>query len=122
MPSTHAFEGSIPSRASGVSSSDPRPSPSDSPHNLCRNVRPDITKNPGFAGKKSAIVYSGRAADELLATSVGASPPPRVTEQRAREAAGEDAVYYGTKLRGASNGKAKTVLGFKPRRLEWLNQ
>ena len=31
-----------------------------------------------------------------------------------------DAVYYGTKLRGASNAKAKSVLGFAPRRLEWL--
>jgi nucleoside-diphosphate-sugar epimerase len=57
-----------------------------------------------------------------FARSVGAPPPPRITEQEAREAAGEDAVYYGTKLRGASNGKAKAILGFKPRRLEWLSQ
>jgi len=51
---------------------------------------------------------------------VGASPPPQITEEQARSAAGEDAVYYGTKLRGASNKKAREVLGFKPRRLEWL--
>ena len=31
-----------------------------------------------------------------------------------------DAAYYGTKLRGASNAKAKSVLGFAPRRLEGL--
>ena len=37
-----------------------------------------------------------------------------------RTAAGEDIVYYGTKLRGASNEKAKKTFGFEPRRLEWL--
>src|SRR5262249_60067292 len=52
---------------------------------------------------------------------VGAPPPPRVTEQEGRERGGEDAVYYGTKLRGASNAKAKKAFGFAPRRLEWLN-
>ena len=35
---------------------------------------------------------------------------------------GEDAVYYGTKLRGASNQKAKRTFGFEPRRLEWLER
>jgi 2-alkyl-3-oxoalkanoate reductase len=50
---------------------------------------------------------------------VGAPPPPRVTEDEARAAVGEDAVYYGTKLTGASNAKAKRAFGFKPRRLEW---
>jgi nucleoside-diphosphate-sugar epimerase len=53
---------------------------------------------------------------------VGAPPPPRVTEQQARERGGEDAVFYGTKLRGATNGKAKSLLGFAPRRLQWLDQ
>jgi 2-alkyl-3-oxoalkanoate reductase len=56
-----------------------------------------------------------------FAKSLGAPPPPNVTEEQARQAAGEDAVYYGTKLSGASNEKAKRVLSFKPRRLEWLN-
>ena len=46
--------------------------------------------------------------------------PPRLTVEKALAAAGEDAVYYGTKLRGASNAKAKRVFGFRPRRLEWL--
>jgi 2-alkyl-3-oxoalkanoate reductase len=53
---------------------------------------------------------------------VGAPPPPQVTEQRAREVAGDDAVYYGTKLSGAANDKAKQAFNFKPRRLQWLNQ
>ena len=55
-----------------------------------------------------------------FAKSVGAPPPAHVTEEQARQSAGEDAVYYQTRLRGASNAKAKRVLGFKPRRLEWL--
>ena len=53
-----------------------------------------------------------------FARRVGAEPPPRIAEE---EAPNEDAVYYGTKLRGASNAKAKTTFGFKPRRLEWLD-
>jgi nucleoside-diphosphate-sugar epimerase len=52
---------------------------------------------------------------------VGAPPPPRVTEQEGRARGGEDAVYYGTKLRGASNAKAKMALNFAPRRREWLD-
>jgi 2-alkyl-3-oxoalkanoate reductase len=55
-----------------------------------------------------------------FARSVGAPPPPQITAEQARTAAGEDAVYYGTMLRGAWNAKAKKALGFTPRRLEWL--
>jgi nucleoside-diphosphate-sugar epimerase len=55
-----------------------------------------------------------------FARSVGAPPPPQITEEQARAATGEDAIYYGTKLRGASNAKAKKTLRFTPRRLEWL--
>jgi len=52
---------------------------------------------------------------------IGAPPPPQVTEQEGRGRGGEDAVYYGTRLRGSSNAKAKKAFGFTPRRLEWLN-
>jgi nucleoside-diphosphate-sugar epimerase len=55
-----------------------------------------------------------------FARFVGAPPPPHVSEEQALAAAGEDAIYYQTKLRGASNAKAKQVLGLRPRRLEWL--
>lgn len=55
-----------------------------------------------------------------FAKAMGAPPPPQITEEQARASAGEDAIYYGTKLRGASNKKAKEAFDFKPRRLEWL--
>jgi nucleoside-diphosphate-sugar epimerase len=55
-----------------------------------------------------------------FAKSLGAPPPPHVTEAQALAAAGEDAVYYGTKLCGASNDKARRDLKFQPRLLEWL--
>jgi nucleoside-diphosphate-sugar epimerase len=51
---------------------------------------------------------------------VGAPPPPQITEHDAVQTVGEYAVYYGTKLRGASNEKAKRVFDFRPRRLQWL--
>ena len=56
-----------------------------------------------------------------FAKFVGAPPPPRVSVEQALAGAGPDAVYYGTKLRGASNEKARKTLNFRPRRLEWLS-
>jgi 2-alkyl-3-oxoalkanoate reductase len=50
----------------------------------------------------------------------GAPEPPHISEQQALQTAGPDAVYYATRLRGASNAKAKRGLGFRPRPLEWL--
>lgn len=55
-----------------------------------------------------------------FAKFLGAPGPPHIYEAEAKELAGEDAVYYATKLSGASNAKAKRILGWKPRRLEWL--
>lgn len=54
-----------------------------------------------------------------FARFVATPPPPHITEEQA-QALGPDAVYYATRLRGASNGLAKRKLGFSPRRLEWL--
>ena len=56
-----------------------------------------------------------------FARSVGAPPPPQVSEQQAR-ALGPDVLYYATRLRGARNELAKRKLGFSPRRLEWLSK
>ena len=51
---------------------------------------------------------------------VGAPPPPKITEEEALAVANRDFVYYATRLRGASNAKARSEFGFRPRRLEWL--
>jgi nucleoside-diphosphate-sugar epimerase len=55
-----------------------------------------------------------------FARSVGAPEPPHVTEKEALDTFGEDHVYYATRLRGASNEKARRDLHFRPRPLEWL--
>ena len=55
-----------------------------------------------------------------FAKFLGAPPPPHLSESEVKTIAGEDAVYYATGLSGASNVKAKRVLGWKPRRLAWL--
>ena len=57
-----------------------------------------------------------------FASFVGAPPPPFITEDQVLQNAGEDAVYYQTKLCGASNAKAKRELHFAPRKREWLNE
>ena len=57
-----------------------------------------------------------------FARAVGAPAPPKVTEEEALAAVGPDTVYYATRLRGASNEKAKRELNFRPRPLEWLHQ
>jgi len=57
-----------------------------------------------------------------FASFVGAPPPPLITEDQVLQTAGEDAVYYQTKLCGASNAKAKRELRFTPRKREWLSE
>jgi 2-alkyl-3-oxoalkanoate reductase len=55
-----------------------------------------------------------------FARAVGAPAPPRVSEEEAVRASGLDAVYYATRLRGASHEKARRELEFRPRPLEWI--
>jgi nucleoside-diphosphate-sugar epimerase len=55
-----------------------------------------------------------------FARAAGAPAPPRVSEAEALRASGPDAVYYATRLRGASNAKSRRELEFRPRPLEWL--
>ena len=48
-------------------------------------------------------------------------PPPQVSvEDALKRDGGADAVYYGTRMRGVSNSKAKRDLNFQPRPLEWI--
>jgi 2-alkyl-3-oxoalkanoate reductase len=51
---------------------------------------------------------------------LNAPPPPQISIEDALKAGGADAVYYGTRMRGASNAKAKKELNFQPRALEWV--
>lgn len=55
-----------------------------------------------------------------FAKFVAAPEPLTVSEEQALQSVGADSVYYATKLRGASNRKAKTHLAFRPRPLEWI--
>ncbi len=57
-----------------------------------------------------------------FARFLGAPTPQTITEAEALRTAGPDAVYYATRLRGASNQRAKQKLGFAPRKLEWLSK
>ena len=57
-----------------------------------------------------------------FARFLGAAEPPHLSQEEALQKAGADAVYYATRLRGASNGLAKRKLGFAPRKLEWLSK
>jgi nucleoside-diphosphate-sugar epimerase len=57
-----------------------------------------------------------------FAQFLGAPAPQEITEADALRTAGADSVYYATRLRGASNGRAKQKLGFAPRKLEWLSE
>jgi 2-alkyl-3-oxoalkanoate reductase len=55
-----------------------------------------------------------------FARAAGAPAPPRISEEEALRASGPDVVYYATRLRGASNEKARREFGFRPRPLEWI--
>jgi nucleoside-diphosphate-sugar epimerase len=55
-----------------------------------------------------------------FARAAGAPAPPRISEDEALRTSSSDAVYYATRLRGASNEKAVRELEFRPRPLEWI--
>jgi nucleoside-diphosphate-sugar epimerase len=61
-----------------------------------------------------------RAWLPAFARACGAPEPLQITEQEALATSGADSVYYATRLRGASNEKARHELNFRPRPLEWL--
>ena len=55
-----------------------------------------------------------------FAQFVNAPPPPHISVEDTLKTSGPDAVYYGTRMRGVSNAKAKRELNFQPRPLEWI--
>ena len=68
-----------------------------------------------FRKAHSSILNSFATTSRILPRFTETHP-----EEAARTLAGDDAVYYNAKLRGASNEKARKLLNFKPRRLQWL--
>jgi nucleoside-diphosphate-sugar epimerase len=54
-----------------------------------------------------------------FAAWVDAPEPTRMSVEEAQIVAGDEAVYYHTRLTGASNSAAKAKLGFTPRPLLW---
>ncbi|MGH2825812.1 MAG: NAD(P)-dependent oxidoreductase, partial [Actinomycetota bacterium] len=54
-----------------------------------------------------------------LASALGAKPPPRVPRWVGRALAGEAAAVMMTDVRGASNEKAKRLLGWRPTHRSW---
>jgi len=57
-----------------------------------------------------------------FARACGAQEPFQITEREALATSGADSIYYATRLRGASNKKARNELNFRPRPLEWLEK
>jgi nucleoside-diphosphate-sugar epimerase len=52
---------------------------------------------------------------------LNAPPPPQLSLEEASTTSGADAVYYGTRMRGVSNAKARRELSFQPRPLDWTD-
>ena len=85
-------------------------------------VAATVASLTGEPGVYNVVDDDPRRVSEWLPTFarwVDAPQPPRVSEEDALKAAGEEAVYYHTRLTGASNRRAKAKLGFAPRPLLW---
>jgi nucleoside-diphosphate-sugar epimerase len=76
--------------------------------------------NPGIYLIANDQPLAAREWLPAFARWVDAPPPPQVSIEDALKAGGADAIYYGTRMRGVSNAKAKRELNFQPRPLEWL--
>jgi 2-alkyl-3-oxoalkanoate reductase len=79
-----------------------------------------LTAEPGVYNLVDDDPSPQRVWLPAFAKFLRAPAPPRMSEAEVTAIAGEDILYYATKLSGASNARAKRVLGWKPRRLEWL--
>lgn len=74
-------------------------------------------------GAYNIVNYRPVALREWLpafARYIGAPSPPSISEEEGQDTRGADSVYYATKLRGASNAKAKHGFNFEPKTFEWL--
>jgi 2-alkyl-3-oxoalkanoate reductase len=73
--------------------------------------------NPGIYNIVDDDPSAQRTWLPAYANWLGAPPPPFLALSDVSE---PNFVYYATRLRGASNAKAKRELQWKPRKLEWL--
>lgn len=78
-----------------------------------------LTAKPGIYNVVDDRPEPVRVWLPAFARWIAAPAPPVISEEQALAAAGEDAVYYGTKLRGTLNRKAREVLGLRPRVAPW---
>src|ERR1700750_182769 len=72
-----------------------------------------LTADPGVYNVVDDQPFAQSVWLPAFAKFVGAPEPPTVSEEEALRKSGPDSVYYGTKLRGASNQKAKDKLAFR---------
>jgi len=85
-----------------------------------RAVKSAIYSSPGAYNVVNNYPAPMRDWLPAFAHYIGAEHPLRITEEEALKERGADAVYYATKLRGASNAKAKREFDFQPRTFEWF--
>lgn len=83
-------------------------------------VRSAVYSSPGAYNVVNDHPSQMREWLPLFARYLGAEHPLWITEEEGLKQRGADAVYYATKLRGASNAKAKREFNFQPRNFEWF--
>jgi nucleoside-diphosphate-sugar epimerase len=83
-------------------------------------VRSAIYSSPGVYNICSDHPSPLREWLPAFARYIHAEQPLWISEEEGLKERGADAVYYATKLRGASNLKAKHAFNFQPRNFEWF--
>jgi nucleoside-diphosphate-sugar epimerase len=78
-----------------------------------------LTAEPGVYNVVDDNPLSAADCLSAFARWVDAPEPRRISVEDAQKVAGAEAVYFHTGLTGASNSRAKALLGFSPRHLLW---
>ena len=76
--------------------------------------------NPGIYLIADDQPFAVRQWLPAFARWLSAPPPLHISVAEVLRTSGQDAVYYGTQMSGASNEKARRELAFRPRPLEWI--
>lgn len=85
-----------------------------------RAIRSAVYSFPGVYNIVSDHPTQMREWLPAFARYIGAEQPLWITEEEGLKERGAEAVYSATKLRGASNAKAKHKFNFQPRTIEWF--